>query len=403
MASKYNINIPKTTAALLPIDMRTTDHIAWLKALNNGMVYTNNNMNEYLYGVTYSYYRATQSYSIGNRVIGGYNYGLNTYECISTTYSLGGVVSTYYSDAKAFGKQYSVGDIITIGNAADSAIGVVKSLKSTSGATIDVLFLGSGNSIGVSVLNSTGNNYAVGDQFYVNGGSPLAIGQVTSITLGGNIASYILINTGGSYSTGVKTTTILPAFSGKVDLVDVLKCGWGYTDSSDVSTQTIYGTGSGLKLNITTGGFPPPSYTNNWQMINLDFNSFEEKELYMNQKLTFEWALNKYFNTTFRQPNGVTSSSQRSDIYINDIEYQWSTFHMSATSSASSYMYPSLSSDWMSPGGYTMLSLGVGVLTLYTIYVPKNVLYTLPKYELAIEKIADKYNYTSIQYNVRPY
>ncbi len=53
--------------------------------------------------------------------------------------------------------------------------------------------------------------------------------------------------------------------------------------------------------------------TTNWQLIQDNFIGVQERILYNGSKLVLEYALNKQFNTVFRQPNNV------SDIYISNI------------------------------------------------------------------------------------
>lgn len=402
--SIYNINIPLLIQGLLPLNKRTEIHTAWLDAVNTGMVYSNGNLNEYIYGVTYSYYSPTATYSIGERVIGGVLYTNQVYECISSTFSstIGQIVSSTISNA---GYSYSVGDIFTVNGGIPVARGVVSTVTNPTGLTVDITSVTSGIITG-AIVNTSGTGYQVGTVVKVSGGFSLATLTVTSINVTtGGVLTFTITTGGTGYvvSTNIATTTS-SIYKGNVLSYSLSQTGYGYSTGVSVSTTNVVGTGRNFKVDILSiGGTPPPIYTDFWQLINPSFIGMNERELYGDQKLTMEWALNRYFNTTFRQPDGVTSSSVLSDIYITDNSIAGGVFLMAPTYTPSSKMKAVGSTEFMSYTPLITTSPGFTSGGWYTIWFPTAVFSSIPGGSASVNSYVNKYNYHGVPFFINTY
>jgi len=134
-----------------------------------------------------------------------------------------------------------------------------------------------------------------------------------------------------------------------------------------------------------------------WQIVNNNFIGVDERMYYMDQKMTFEYALNRWFQTTFRQNTGVTMSGTQSDIYIEDNVVYIPAFIVGSTEIQSSVVYPTSSS------GYIIDSLTFYPNKQFNIYVPNAVLATIPGTASGVRNFADKYNIAGIYYDVIGY
>ena len=329
----YSTNQNQLVLNQLPNNEQLPIITAFMESLLVPMSYINQNFTEYINGVTYSYYTPTASYSLGTRVIGGWYYDNYVYQCISTTWSStnGALLS---SSIGATGSGYLPGDYFSVNGGIPPAVGQVLTTHSPNGLIVNITSISSGQIIGSSLVNG-GTGYSVNDKFYINGGFSLAQATVTSVSGGsvGPVVTYFLNTHGTSYTLGTASTTIFPSFSGNVLTYNIINDGYGYNIGT-ASTTNITGVGTGLTINnLSIGGFAPPSNTNVWEVVNNNFIGVAERDLYFNQKLTLEYALNRYFNTTFRQPNGVTMSATHSDIYISDNTFSYNTFHIGPKSS----------------------------------------------------------------------
>lgn len=141
---------------------------------------------------------------------------------------------------------------------------------------------------------------------------------------------------------------------------------------------------------------------NSWELRNDNFIGVSERYNFIDQKITLEYALNREFYTTFRQPTGLTSWGVRSEIHIDDNFLFTSPFIMGPFADpATSTMYPLGSSNFM--GVTNSYITGGTSYNLFTIYVPATVLASIPGGETGIKNFVDKYNYSSITYNVETY
>jgi len=142
------------------------------------------------------------------------------------------------------------------------------------------------------------------------------------------------------------------------------------------------------------------SNSNYWELFTDDRIGMTEKYMMMDEKITMEFALNRHFGTTFSQPNGVTHSTVRSTIYIDDNQLAATTFYMSPSNFNSSTMYPSSSSAYMNPIG---IQGGFYSNSNYTVWVPTWFMPQIPGMTQSVINFVNKYNYYSITFDVKTY
>ena len=192
------------------------------------------------------------------------------------------------------------------------------------------------------------------------------------------------------------------------DMVFIYGATFGY-----YATASSYGNGDrvigGLYYNNATFQSITASNINNsltdlnyWEPFSDNFIGVSERYNFTAQHVTFEYALNRWFNTTFRQPTGVTAWGVRSDIYIDDNSSAMGPFLMGPDDDYSSTMGYDTSSAFMSPDapydpGFVFFP------TNYTIWVPAAVFATFPGGTSSVTGFADKYNYAGISYTVATY
>lgn len=401
----YSLNIPQIITNTIPYAKRKPLLTAYNTALASGMTWLNRNLGEYVYGATYAYYNASATYSLGDRVIGGPNFNNYVYEVINTTIvnpgAVGTIVGSTISTYRGYG--FTIGDNIVVNGPFNSSIGHVTSATNPTGLVLTV-------NVSAGVITTTspvtaGTGYSVGTQFYVNGGFSLAKFQVTSVGTDGNILGYMQLYNGSGYVAGTHSTTVLPQFTGNVLDYVLTSSGYGYSLGTASVSDTTNPSATPFVINITSlTGFPNPNSSLNWQVVDINFIGVKERDLYDSTKLTLEWSLNRYFDTTFRQPHGVSSSTTHSDIYIQDDTYGYGTFHSGRNNNQSSFSLRTNSSDWATRGGYSQLTLGLGAYQFaYNILVPNNVLTILPGGSQSIKNYVSKYNVYSVPYNIIGY
>ena len=152
----------------------------------------------------------------------------------------------------------------------------------------------------------------------------------------------------------------------------------------------ILNTGIGINCDNTTY----------WIKINDNFIGCSERVLYNSQKITFEYALNKWFLVAYSLP--WTGANHTNQIYIENNDVAGSQMVMGATGTYSSPLAAS--------GVYSLTAMGATYTAVgndFTIYVPTAVWTTLgstnPDRENTIRIFADKYNLAGIIYNVTNY
>ena len=407
----YSINVNNIILDQLPYIHKTPTHIAWLESLFSQNQWLNNNMLDYINGVTYSYYNPTTSYSLNNIVIGDLYYSDNgVYQYIANTfsYSYGAALTTIISGYGIGGYNYNVGDIVALtgnNNIQNNCLIKVNTVTNQTGLSINVLTTIFGR-ISTTSLANGGSGWRVGDTFTVHGGFSLATGVVTGISgflPTGPVTTYNITYDGTGYSAGYSyTCNVTPTLFGQIMQYSLLENGWGYNIGL-YNTTAITGNGLNAQIYVLSiGGTPPPNsnYQNIWYKISDEFIGVDERSLYTGNRLSLEYNLNRYYNTNFRQPVGLTNSGgTHSDIYITDDVVQYSTFLMGGNNYNSSFM-----------GGNTNSTAFLSPLygsfynnTNYTVWVPILKAATVYGGTTSIAAYVNKYNYFSLNFNIQTY
>jgi hypothetical protein len=138
-----------------------------------------------------------------------------------------------------------------------------------------------------------------------------------------------------------------------------------------------------------------PLNTTYWSKVQDNFIGVLERLKYNGHTLILTYALNKYFGTTFRQPNNV------SDIYIAINPKPTSVFLVGDTEVQSSKVYYNTSSE------FVVNSYSFAAYTNMTIFVPLAVYNALDvdpaNRERIIRNFADQYVVGGITYSVATY
>ena len=139
-----------------------------------------------------------------------------------------------------------------------------------------------------------------------------------------------------------------------------------------------------------------------WIKLNDNFVGASERSKYSFNKLVFEYALNRYFNTTFRNPTSWDGSgvfyTPPSDIYIK-------TNVPSYTSFVCGGLVPSFSFDSYSTGfiSDTTTYIASSVFS-FTVYIPSATYTALgTTREQIVRSVVDKYNLSGITYSIQSY
>jgi hypothetical protein len=170
------------------------------------------------------------------------------------------------------------------------------------------------------------------------------------------------------------------------------------THTYSIGDRTIYL--FSVYESLTNGNIShaPNNSATNWLMVNEWFIGSDERIHYTGaQKLAFEYALNRYFRTIFRQPNAAGTSI--SDIFIGLDESPNGSFLVGAVEGNSSAVYDVNSQYWV----FTTYVLPFESTYSFIIYVPLTVFNAIPGGEKTIRLIADKYVLTPITYKVQTY
>lgn len=176
---------------------------------------------------------------------------------------------------------------------------------------------------------------------------------------------------------------------------------YGDGSSSAQWTASTYGRGAVVRYNksiyesLEDGNTATPADATKWVMIQDNFIGVNERVLFNGQKIVLEYALNKWFFTTFRQPPLV------SDIYISGAFSLINPFVVGGVEAESSSVYTLGSTEYVIDG--------YSVTTQYnfTIFIPSAVYTALAADAATREKIvrafADKYVPVGIFYEIQTY
>lgn len=138
-----------------------------------------------------------------------------------------------------------------------------------------------------------------------------------------------------------------------------------------------------------------PTDLSGWRVYEEYFIGVDERITYNHLKIVLENALNKRFNTTFRQPNLV------SDIYIETNVPAANVFVVGSVEQESSIVYRETSSEYII-NGYSF-----AIFNNFTVYVPLAVYEAQSADINAREPIfryfIDKYNSAGLNYNIITY
>jgi hypothetical protein len=143
---------------------------------------------------------------------------------------------------------------------------------------------------------------------------------------------------------------------------------------------------------LVNGNTNTPTEKATWMVVQQNFIGVFERVLYNGCKLIFEYAINKYFGSVFRQPPGV------SDIYITVSPKPYAVFISGGTVGTSSVVFSNNSSQFII--NYYIFS----PFSNMTIHVPVALFSALDTDPLNSEKIirnyADQYIIAGILYDV---
>jgi len=148
---------------------------------------------------------------------------------------------------------------------------------------------------------------------------------------------------------------------------------------------------------VVTGGALPTD-TNYWSVIVADYRGVNERVRYNSQKLLLEFILNKWFNTTWAQPDDPINPT-RPEIYIdsNLTDNQVLTSYFNENAESNVYYYDSLTYAYVL-NNYTFNQ------PAFSIFVPLAFFTALGvDAELQIRAIADKYVIAGITYDIQTY
>jgi len=146
---------------------------------------------------------------------------------------------------------------------------------------------------------------------------------------------------------------------------------------------------------LKNGNVDLPTVTASWKVVQQNFIGLSERIYYNGQKLTLEYGMNKWFGTTFRQPNN------QSDIYITNNALAISVFRVAADEDSSSVVFNETSSE------FVINDYSFAVTFNFTINCPVAVYNALDATAQNREKIfrafVDKYVPAGITYNIVTY
>lgn len=167
-----------------------------------------------------------------------------------------------------------------------------------------------------------------------------------------------------------------------------------YTPGSyNYEDQVIYN--NSVYQSLENSNTADPTDTTKWRLIQSNFIGSEERAKYNGHKLNFEYALNKWFHTVYRQPPDV------SDTYIENTPLPPAIFRVGGTEAISSSVSSYVSSEFVFEeetylDGYN-----------YTIWIDHHVYDTFgtsaEEREQYVRNFADKYNIAGLKYQIQTY
>ena len=138
-----------------------------------------------------------------------------------------------------------------------------------------------------------------------------------------------------------------------------------------------------------------PTVTTSWAIYQATFIGVDERIMFNHQKLVLEYALNKRFGTTFKQPPNT------SDIYLTTNANTASVFIVGATENESSVVYSDGSTE------VVINSYSFSTTYNFTVYIPSAVFTALggttAEREAVVKSFVDRYNTIGLSYNITTY
>jgi hypothetical protein len=148
-----------------------------------------------------------------------------------------------------------------------------------------------------------------------------------------------------------------------------------------------------LPVGTTTNN--PSTTPSEWRLYENFFIGVDERILFNHSKIVLEYALNKRFNTIFKQPPLL------SDIYITNEPISNAPFIVGYTEEFSSSSYSFFSNE------FVIDSYSLSFVYNYTIYVPLSVFNSLGTTNTLREKVirtfVDRYNTLGLFYKIITY
>lgn len=148
---------------------------------------------------------------------------------------------------------------------------------------------------------------------------------------------------------------------------------------------------NGVYESLINGNTDAPT-TSNWRLIQPNFIGIDERITYNASLLSFEWALNKWFHTTFRQPPSLP------DIYITNTVIPPASFVVGINGPASSSVGVRDSSEFVGP------FYDVPVNNNFVINIPTAIYTALGvNAEQVVRNFADRINNAGLFYTIQTY
>lgn len=179
---------------------------------------------------------------------------------------------------------------------------------------------------------------------------------------------------------------------------------------SNYSGAVTYDIGGQVKFNYAvweslvngnTGNIPDAS-SDYWIKVNDSFIGISESSRYGGGKLNLEWALNRYFQTTFRQPDSDVSPTP-SEIYITNTPPTYVSFVSFSTETLTSNVYTNITSDFV----FTDEVYGSASSYLFTVNIPAAVYAAINAdaaiAETIVRQFLDKYVVSGVYYEIVTY
>lgn len=173
---------------------------------------------------------------------------------------------------------------------------------------------------------------------------------------------------------------------------------YNFSTTYNIGTNVIYKFQVYQSLVNGNLGNYPDANPDKWLLVVDNFIGAYERMAYNPQKLVFEWALNHYFGTTFRQPGTGTS-----DIYILTTAPSYTSFVSFTTEDGTSDVFT------VGAGGSAIYSTSIFASSTtyqYEIHIPVAVYTALGSAsvrEAIVRNFADKYTIGGVKYIIVTY